>query len=98
VSDLLNIKDGDASSPISVVARERLAMLKWRCRRGMKELDLLLVRYLRRDYETASSDERVAFAEFLELPDPDIARYLIAGDVPEDPRHAALCRMLVQPD
>ena len=73
-------------------------MLEWRCRRGMKELDLLLVRYLRRRYETAPSDERDAFAEFLELPDPDIARYLIAGDVPDDPRHAALCRFLVQPD
>lgn len=87
--------DGDASSPFSDVARKRLM---WRCRRGMKELDLLLVRYLRRRYESAPGDERVAFAEFLELPDPDIARYLIAGDVPDDPRHAALCRFLVQPD
>ena len=87
-----NFTDGDASSPLSVVARERL---RWRCRRGMKELDLLLVRYLRDRYAAAPSDERVAFAEFLELPDPDIARYLIAGDVPTDPRHAALCRMLV---
>ena len=24
----------------------------------------------------------------------NIARYLIAGDVPEDPRHAALCRAM----
>jgi antitoxin CptB len=61
----------------------------------MKELDLLLVRYLRERYPTASSEERAAFAEFLELPDPDIARYLIAGDVPDDSRHAALCRALV---
>lgn len=72
--------------------------LEWRCRRGMKELDLLLVRYLRTRYATAPSDERVVFVEFLELPDPDIARYLIAGDVPDDPRHAALCRMLVHAD
>lgn len=63
----------------------------------MKELDLLLLRYLRRRHAAASSDERAAFAEFLELPDPDIARYLIAGDVPDDPRHAALCRALVAP-
>jgi antitoxin CptB len=100
--------DGDASSPVSAVGREPLVMeplgteplgkLEWRCRRGMKELDLVLVRYLRSRYETAPSDERVAFAEFLELPDPDIARYLIAGDVPDDPRHAALCRKLVHAD
>jgi antitoxin CptB len=73
-------------------------MLEWRCRRGMKELDLLLVRYLRRRYSAAPSDERLAFAEFLELPDPDLARYLVAGDVPDDPRHAALCRVLVDAD
>jgi len=69
-------------------------MLRWRCRRGMKELDFLLLRYLER-HEPATSDERAAFAEFLELPDPDIARYLLAGDVPTDPRHATLCRVLL---
>ena len=36
------------------------------------------------------------FAEFLELPDPDLVRYLIAGDVPSDPRQAALCRAVLE--
>jgi antitoxin CptB len=89
--------DGAASATTSDVARERLGILEWRCRRGMKELDLLLVRYLRERYATASSEERVAFGDFLELPDPDIARYLIAGDAPDDPRYATLCRALVAP-
>jgi antitoxin CptB len=75
---------------------EGLRRLEWRCRRGMKELDILLVRFLRESLVDASSDERAVFAEFLELPDPDIARYLIAGDVPDDPRHAALCRALLR--
>jgi antitoxin CptB len=83
-------------APYSVVERELLKMLEWRCRRGMKELDLLLVRYVRERLPAASIDERVAFTEFLELPDPDIARYLLAGDVPDDPRHAALCRALLR--
>ena len=62
----------------------------------MKELDLLLLRYLRERHSRASHDECAAFEEFLELPDPEIARYLIAGDVPDDPRQAALCRALLQ--
>jgi antitoxin CptB len=61
----------------------------------MKELDLLLVRYLREKLPSAPDEERAAFIEFLELPDPDIARYLVGGDVPSDPRHAALCRKLL---
>ena len=88
--------DGAASVPFSAVEREILKMLEWRCRRGMKELDILLLRYLRGSLVTAPDDERDAFAEFLELPDPDIARYLLAGDVPDDPRHAALCRALLR--
>jgi antitoxin CptB len=64
----------------------------------MKELDLLLLRYLRERYALADSDERSAFVEFLELPDPDLVRYLVAGDVPNDPRHAALCRALRRAD
>lgn len=67
--------------------------LEWRCRRGMKELDLLLLRYLRAANPTAG--ECALFGEFLELPDPDLARYLVAGDVPTDPRFAALCRAIL---
>ena len=62
----------------------------------MKELDLLLVRHLHRRHATAPDDERAVFAEFLELPDPDLVRYLIAGDVPNDPRFAGLCRSVLQ--
>ena len=75
-------------------ASTEIRRLEWRCRRGMKELDLLLLRYLRDRHALAAIDERAAFVEFLELPDPDIARYLIAGDAPEDPRYAALCQSL----
>ena len=76
------------------MSEAELKRLRWRCRRGMKELDFLLLRFLRNRFALSASDERAAFVEFLELPDPDIARYLIAGDVPEDPRHAALCRSM----
>jgi antitoxin CptB len=90
--------DGAASATFSGMAREpleNLGKLQWRCRRGMKELDFLLLRYLRERHNRAPSNERAAFVEFLELPDPDIARYLLAGDAPTDPRYAALCRVLL---
>ena len=54
----------------------------------MKELDFLLLRYLREQHGRAASTERAAFTAFLELPDPDLVRYLIAGDVPDDPPEA----------
>ena len=70
--------------------------LEWRCRRGMKELDILLLRYLRERHSQAASEERVAFEAFLELPDPDLVRYLITGDVPDDPRLAGLCQAVLR--
>jgi len=45
------------------VARDRL---KWKCRRGLLELDLVLERYLR------GHPEDPELAEFLDLPDNDL--------------------------
>lgn len=43
----------------------------------MKELDLLLREYLDRHWAAAASAERDAFARILELPDPELASYLL---------------------
>lgn len=50
------------------------------CRRGTRELDLLLSRYLERDYDRARPDERAAFEKLLELPDPELCRLLGARE------------------
>ncbi|HMI37274.1 MAG TPA: succinate dehydrogenase assembly factor 2 [Steroidobacteraceae bacterium] len=71
--------------------------LAWRCRRGMKELDLILQAWLARDYPRASPAERLLFARFLELPDPELARYLLGHDTPSDPAIAALVAQLATP-
>lgn len=46
-----------------------LAKLKWRCRRGSLELDLLLDRYLETAYLQADSHEQARFLELLALDD-----------------------------
>lgn len=58
--------------------------LRWRCRRGMRELDELLTRYLEHDYPAASAAERDAFARMLDLPDPDLFGYLVGRGVPPE--------------
>jgi len=61
-----------------------LAKLRWRCRRGMRELDELLARYLDQQYDGASAPERDAFARILDLQDPELIGYLLGRDVPEE--------------
>ncbi len=62
----------------------------------MKELDLVLERWLARHFDTASAAERQAFAEFLELPDPELARYLLGGERPEQPAFASIWTQLAR--
>jgi len=57
-----------------------LGRLRWHCRRGMKELDVLLERWLERDAPQASDELLARFAALLELQDPELSRYLLAGD------------------
>ena len=43
--------------------------LKWRCRRGMLELDILLNGYLDKNYDSMSPEQGVVFSEVLDYPD-----------------------------
>lgn len=63
---------------------EHLGKLRWRCRRGMKELDLLTLGYLERHYPTASAEEQQAFAELLEVQDPLLMSYMVGRETPAD--------------
>jgi antitoxin CptB len=58
--------------------------LLWRCRRGMKELDLLLESYVRGQYARASAGDRQAFERLLALPDPELALCLLGPGSPRD--------------
>jgi antitoxin CptB len=50
----------------------------------MRELDVLLVRYLDREWPTASPAERAAFARLVELPDPELFGYLVGRTSPAE--------------
>ena len=68
-------------SEVDDAQRSRLA---WQCRRGMKELDLLLQSFLETRFEQLSSQERRAFDMLLRYPDPVLIEYLMGRMVPVD--------------
>ena len=72
------------------------ARLRWRCRRGMKELDVLLGSWLERRWPEADEGRRRSFQWLLEQPDPDLADWLIGGSRPADAGHAALVDDIVR--
>jgi antitoxin CptB len=51
----------------------------------MKELDLVLTRYLEKQYSSASEPERHAFQRLLEMQDPEIYALLLGRRQSDDP-------------
>ncbi|GMR18345.1 MAG: hypothetical protein BMS9Abin33_0754 [Gammaproteobacteria bacterium] len=56
--------------------RQELARLRWRCRRGLLELDLLFERFLSEQYNLLTSDEKESFSRLLDIPDTTLMAYL----------------------
>lgn len=57
--------------------------IKWQCRRGMRELDDLLMAYVEQRYDDADDNEKAAFEALLALPDPDLVAYLLKKQQPD---------------
>ena len=63
-------------------ASQHRSRLSWRCRRGRREWDVLLLGWLERHFDTATARQRAAFAQLLELPDADLERFLASSEHP----------------
>jgi len=58
------------------------SQLKWQCRRGTKELDLLLTHYLEKLYPHATTIEQRLFQKLLELTNEELSDYLLGKGSP----------------
>lgn len=67
------------------MSAEAKARLRWQCRRGMRELDVLLGQWLDERYDRAGDEQKTAFGQLLELTDPELAAYLLQGAASGDP-------------
>ncbi len=65
---------------------------QWRCRRGMKELDFIMTRYLEASYASMSDQDKVQFNEFLQIQDMTLWSWLNGKVTPEDPETARLVK------
>lgn len=68
-----------------------IKQLRWRCRRGTLELDLILLHYLDNRYLVADKAEQLAFQQVLNLEDVALIRYLMTD---EQPTHQGLLTVI----
>ncbi len=64
--------------------------LRWRCRRGTRELDQLLGWWLETRYAGASNELREGFAALLEQQDPQLWDWLLGKGAVNEPTQAAV--------
>jgi antitoxin CptB len=70
--------------------------LRWRCRRGMRELDQLLTRYLDQRWPQAPDSERGVFRRLLDGEDDTLWAWCTGSSRPADPELAALVERIVR--
>jgi antitoxin CptB len=62
----------------------QLKQLRWRCRRGMRELDQLLLRWLDRRWEASSEADRAVFLRLLDSEDDRLWRWFLGHETAPD--------------
>jgi antitoxin CptB len=61
-----------------MLAAKQQERIRWRCRRGMLELDLLLARFLTDKIDTLDESQANVLDRFLTYPDQDLLDWLMA--------------------
>jgi antitoxin CptB len=67
--------------------------IRWRCRRGLLELDLVLERFLAQRFDRLDAAERDLFDELLDAPDNDLLDMALGRTEPA-PRYQVVVDML----
>ena len=71
-----------------------VARLRWRCRRGIKEMDILLERFLCRHYPDLPAAQKLQFLAFLDETDPDIMSWITGTTAPSRPEFMIFVQQL----
>jgi len=69
-----------------------IAKLRWNCRRGMLELDLLLLPFLEKVFPALPLAEQVIFEKLLACTDQDLYDWLVSQQQPADPQLAQMVK------
>lgn len=75
-------------------ARRRL---RWRCRRGLLELDLMLARFLDKGYDRLNGRQRAAFERLLTVEDNTLLSYLNGTKYPDETEFSELVAYVRDP-
>ncbi len=70
-----------------------LKRLRWGCRRGMLELDLILIPFIDEQYSSLTSELKNDFEALLLSDDPELYRWLMGNGLPPDAYHVIVSKI-----
>ncbi|MFG6160166.1 succinate dehydrogenase assembly factor 2 [Halomonas sp. 1390] len=82
----------DDSSPEAALRKR----LYWHSRRGMWELDLLLIPFLEQRYGDLDEADQAAFRALIDEEDQDLFVWLMRREWPEDPSRRRIVKLIVE--
>jgi antitoxin CptB len=70
------------------------ARIHWACRRGMKELDILIMPFFEREYDGLTPQEQQAFVTLLDYQDPQLFSWLMNQSQPSNEALQHIVRLI----
>ena len=70
--------------------------LRWACRRGMLELDVLFMPFVEEAYDDLSLENKAIFERLLECQDPELFAWFMGHEVCEDKDLNAMVQFILQ--
>jgi antitoxin CptB len=74
---------------------KRIARLKWACRRGMLELDVLLLPFVEQAFDELSEDQQFTLERLLTCDDPDLFAWFMGHKVCHDPELSDMVKLIL---
>jgi len=76
------------------VAKEK-ARIKWACRRGMLELDVLFMPFVEEAWDQLSDDKKATFERLLTCQDPELFAWFMGHEECDDPELKSMVEFIL---
>ena len=70
--------------------------LRWACRRGMLELDVLFMPFVEEAYDSLSDENKNIFERLLECQDPELFAWFMGHEICEDQELNSMVQFILQ--
>ncbi|MFC4701852.1 succinate dehydrogenase assembly factor 2 [Glaciecola siphonariae] len=74
---------------------KRIARLKWACRRGMLELDVLFLPFVEQAFDELSEHQQLTFERLLTCDDPDLFAWFMGHKPCQDPELSEMVQLVL---